>query len=380
MSRQDRQGVRTATDLERKYNFGKSFEEVMSAARVAEKTAVKAQETADEAKEAVKGTHSEILKLSDSITLSVTNGEPGGTALIKLKVDDKEYTGEIDLQGVVTFTNLREQGQTVINGDNITTGTILADLIKAGVIKSVDGKSLIIDLDNGTLDAIGSFRTRVVTENIDESTEIVRYAEMGLDGFEVNAERRKYNDDGQTFVKYDLPNFLKMGELNLANRKGTLTAFCGYADDDESYVLLQELGRNNNRIQAVVQADRAYIYGLTAPVYAKDAVNKEYVDSTFVAMEHKEITLGGKTSGTLEFSGEVEAVSVTIQMANADSNCISGFWTKATSGITSSMYGRLHTTSASSWNTTVTIDGSSVTVTREGTDTLIHYVTAFIKQ
>ena len=43
MSKQDRQGVRTPADLERRYDFRKSFSEVMGAARAAENQALKAQ-------------------------------------------------------------------------------------------------------------------------------------------------------------------------------------------------------------------------------------------------------------------------------------------------------------------------------------------------
>ena len=47
MSKQDRQGVRTATDLEQKYNFGKSFAEVMGLATDARDTANAAKEAID---------------------------------------------------------------------------------------------------------------------------------------------------------------------------------------------------------------------------------------------------------------------------------------------------------------------------------------------
>lgn len=48
MSKQDRQGVRTAADVERKYNFGKSFSEVMGVAEKAVETAEKAASGLDE--------------------------------------------------------------------------------------------------------------------------------------------------------------------------------------------------------------------------------------------------------------------------------------------------------------------------------------------
>ena len=103
---------------------------------------------------AVRASRAEILKLSDSITLSVENGDT--TAHIKLKVGNKEIPATIELKGLVSFTNLKTPGATEIDGGNITTGTILADLIKAGVLKSKDGSSIIIDLEEGRADITGS--------------------------------------------------------------------------------------------------------------------------------------------------------------------------------------------------------------------------------
>lgn len=157
MSKQDRQGVRTARDLEQKYGFGKSFSEVKESLKVATETAEQAE------KQALKA-HSEVLQLSDSIKLEVDNGET--TAQIKLKVGDKEIPATIDMKGLVTFANLANaDGTTVINGSNITTGQILADLIKAGTIKSKDGTSLVLNLDEGTGKFTGQFYTVNQTEN-----------------------------------------------------------------------------------------------------------------------------------------------------------------------------------------------------------------------
>jgi hypothetical protein len=53
MSKQDRQGARTASDLERKYNFGKNFEEVMGVATNAHDSAEKAYSLAQAANESI---------------------------------------------------------------------------------------------------------------------------------------------------------------------------------------------------------------------------------------------------------------------------------------------------------------------------------------
>lgn len=58
MSKQDRQGVRTASDLERKYQFGKQFAEIMG-------IALDAQKSVSEVESSL---HNEILEQSTSIT------------------------------------------------------------------------------------------------------------------------------------------------------------------------------------------------------------------------------------------------------------------------------------------------------------------------
>lgn len=136
--KQDKAFTRTATDLERKYDLGKSFSEVREGIKVANAAAQAAKKTAVNAENEARAARSEVLQLSDSITLTVEDGEPGHTAMIKLKVGDKEITGRIDLQGCVTFTNLRTSGSTEINGDNLVTGKV----------SSTDGHTS-INLDTG---------------------------------------------------------------------------------------------------------------------------------------------------------------------------------------------------------------------------------------
>jgi len=115
MSKQDRQGVRTATDLERKYGFGKSFAEIME-------IATDARNMAEKAEEGIEGLdHDEIFNL---------------------------LTKDGALQGLYRG----EDGDLYIN----------ASYIKAGIIKSPDGESLVINLDEGTIDATGSLKTEDV--------------------------------------------------------------------------------------------------------------------------------------------------------------------------------------------------------------------------
>ena len=61
----------------------------------------------------------------NSITLGVTNGET--SSFFQLKAGETILSsGEIKITGMVTFTDLSTEGRTIINGGNITTGTISA--------------------------------------------------------------------------------------------------------------------------------------------------------------------------------------------------------------------------------------------------------------
>lgn len=73
-------------------------------------------------------TESSIDLAVDAITLTVTTAL--GDVQIKLSED------KIDLTGLVSFNDLKNTGSTIINGSNITTGTINADLVRSGCIVS----------------------------------------------------------------------------------------------------------------------------------------------------------------------------------------------------------------------------------------------------
>lgn len=75
---------------------------------------------------------SKIEALAGSLALSVTNGSESST--ISLTRNGTAISSKtIEMSGVVTFNDLKTaNGTTTINGSNITTGTINADLIKAG--------------------------------------------------------------------------------------------------------------------------------------------------------------------------------------------------------------------------------------------------------
>jgi hypothetical protein len=120
MSKQDKQGVRTAAELERKYNIGKSFAEVIG-------IATDAQQAADEAAAGVDGLD-EKLDHTEIFNRLTNNGE---------------------LQGIYRG----DDGEIYINATYIKSGEFVADLIKSGVIKSVAGtvSGVSIDLNSGII-------------------------------------------------------------------------------------------------------------------------------------------------------------------------------------------------------------------------------------
>jgi hypothetical protein len=151
---------------------------------------------------------SEIKQQADSISMSVENGET--TAQIILKVGDKEIPATIDMKGLVTFSNLANADDTtVINGGNIT----------AGAIKSKDGKSVVIDLDNSVVTMTGSITSEKEADK-DGNIHSANFSPYGLDAYVVEngetlASKTFVAGKGITIVeKGDEPNPLVLGASN----------------------------------------------------------------------------------------------------------------------------------------------------------------------
>lgn len=98
------------------------------------------------------GQVSQIEQYVDSITLSVTNGAESST--IQLKAGNTTISSaNITFNGMVTFTDLSTAGSTVINGANITTGTISANRINlTGAITWGDLSSSVQNEINNAID------------------------------------------------------------------------------------------------------------------------------------------------------------------------------------------------------------------------------------
>lgn len=80
---------------------------------------------------------SRISQTAQSIALSVNNGSTtSGITITTTKEDGttESASGTIQMNGLVSFTNLSTSGQTTINGGNITTGTISTNRLSSNVI------------------------------------------------------------------------------------------------------------------------------------------------------------------------------------------------------------------------------------------------------
>ena len=90
-----------------------------------------------------------------SISLTVNNGDSTAGIVITLENEDgttKKVSGTIDMTGMVTFNDLKNKGQTVINGSNITTGEISCDLLNGGTINGQTIKGSYISGSSGYFD------------------------------------------------------------------------------------------------------------------------------------------------------------------------------------------------------------------------------------
>jgi hypothetical protein len=115
--------------------------EAKSAAEDAQSVAGDAKTVAESAANQVETISSDKLDKS-GITLTVTNNS-SGYSKISLKSNNVELasSGNITLGGNVVFkSSLSTEGASVINGSNITTGSISADLIESGTLDAKDIK------------------------------------------------------------------------------------------------------------------------------------------------------------------------------------------------------------------------------------------------
>ena len=125
---------------------------------------------------------SRIEQTVSNISLTVNNGDSTAGIAITLTNEDgstSEVTGTIDMTGLVTFTDLLTQGQTVINGSNITTGQINCDLLNGGTIngQTIKGGSI----EGTNISATDSFKMLCHYNNLRSGYETVIYTMRSSD-------------------------------------------------------------------------------------------------------------------------------------------------------------------------------------------------------
>ncbi len=220
MSKQDRQGARTVAQLEAKYAFGKTFGEVFGMAEAA-------QESAEEAAK-------EVEELDGTLT-------------------PEEIFNRLTDNGKLKAIFRGEDGQIYINASYILTGELIADLIKAGVLTSKDGKSIVLDLDRGNAELRGFFTSL---------TAIGPYAyyATAINGDEIYLGELLEEDENG-----NLPDARTDGNRARIRRDGI--------EFDSSLTERLFLGLNNGRW---------VLTGLSAPVNDNDAARKCYVDNIAV--------------------------------------------------------------------------------------------------
>ena len=221
--KQDRCGVRTASEIERKYRIGKNISE-------AQDTANDARQTAERAAAGVDG--------------------------LDEKLDQDEIYNRLTNNGEWQGIFKGEDGKLYIN----------ATFIVAGVIKSPDGHSLIINLDDGTADLTGSIRTRSETDE-GGTTHTARLVPLGLDCFtETPSGATRYSavrGSGAAFSSVD--SVVGHCFVQIATNDRAVLMLNG---GDQAQMLLVESSTLGN-----------HITGLSAPTEATAAVNKAYVDA-----------------------------------------------------------------------------------------------------
>lgn len=155
------------------------------------------------------GLSSRIEQTVKSITLNISNGEKTAGIVITFeneKGQKQEVSGKIEMTGIVTFKNLSESGQTVINGSNITTGTINCNLLNGGVINGQSIKGGTIEgstIYGGTIKSENENYVTEITSGV-ETTTLIRLIEPKSSGFIPGISRLNESKDASISGLYFL--------------------------------------------------------------------------------------------------------------------------------------------------------------------------------
>ena len=164
----------------------------------------------------INGDISSIEQYVDSITLSVTNGSDSST--IQLKAGSTTISSaNITFNGMVTFNDLSTAGSTVINGANITTGTISADRI------NLTGAITWGDLDNS------------VQNDINDAISIAEDAYQLASGIELPSYiKDTYIDSTRIESPTIIAGEFYGNEFNVYPQSGSQGSFNLYGDTSQS--------------------------------------------------------------------------------------------------------------------------------------------------
>lgn len=245
ISKQDRQGARTPADLERKYKFGQSFAEVMGIATDAQKAACVAAE---------------------------------GVEGLDEKLDQTEIFNRLTNNGQSQGIFRGEDGEIYIN----------ASFLVTGIIKSPDGTSLVIDLDNGMASLTGSLQT--ISQNEADGSAIYARVSPG----NVYSRKQKGEIGAPDFVACSAT--MHGDNVELFATGGLLANMAVSPEDWKTEITLKGgtdiVGRTSNTLEMVSSPTGTYISGLSAPTEQTMAVNKEYVDALEARIAVLEAALG----------------------------------------------------------------------------------------
>lgn len=206
-----------------------------------------------------------------------------------------------------------------VTGEMITsilqTEGINADWINAGIIKSKDGTSVVIDLDNGTANLTGNITTESVTED-----GIRTYSQIRTDAIGTY----KFNEDGELVARSAMLN----GLLWLSNTSAGYVDFINstlrssavvdgldirevIADASSSVYKTYEAPGQAEKLKILASPTENYISGLTTPTGDSHAANKAYVDTAVAALQAQIGAVGALTSKGAVTSGNSWSLSTT---------------------------------------------------------------------
>lgn len=156
--------TQTASSIESEVNRAKESEEQLSS-RITQNADSIVSEI-ERAKTSEEKLSSRISQSAHTIEISVTNGDTTSGIVITLKDEDGNVLNSknetIKMTGLVSFTDLSSSGKTIINGDNITTGTINCNLLNGGEIsgQTFRGGQINIGTGNFVVDLNGNLTTK----------------------------------------------------------------------------------------------------------------------------------------------------------------------------------------------------------------------------